>query len=390
MKRVISVILILSLCLLCGCTKIEPKPAEPETTTEKELSEAEKLLADMTTEEKVAQLFFVRADCLDESKTAEELLDPNAEGIKSVSDEMKAFYGKYPVGGFVIFAKNIEKPDQLKELTAQLHSLNEITPFISIDEEGGRISRIAANENFDVERFDSMESIAATGKPARAYNVGLTIGKYLKDYGVDIDLAPVADINTNPKNRVIGNRAFGGNPNVAADMVSSAVSGFHDAGTYCTLKHFPGHGDTTNDTHYGLATADRTWDEMLNRELVPFIAGINAGADIIMVAHISCPKVTGDMMPADLSAALVTDKLRGELGWNGLVATDDLSMGAITELFSPAEASVLAVNAGCDMLLLSSHLPEAYAGVLDAVQSGKISMERLDESVLRILELKLK
>ncbi|MBQ1451509.1 MAG: hypothetical protein IIZ22_02470, partial [Clostridia bacterium] len=185
MKRLISIVLIFSLCFLFGCTKIEPKPAKPETTTEKEMSEAEKLLAGMTTEEKVAQLFFVRADCIDETKTAEELLDPNAEGIKSVSDEMRAFYGKYPVGGFVLFAKNIDNPDQLKELTAQLHSLNEITPFISIDEEGGRVSRIAANENFDVERFDSMESIAATGRPARAYNVGLTIGKYLKDYGVD-------------------------------------------------------------------------------------------------------------------------------------------------------------------------------------------------------------
>lgn len=390
MKRLISIILILSLCFLCGCTKIDVKPSKPETTTVKELSEAEKILADMSTEEKVAQLFFIRPDCLDKTILAEELVDPYAKGVTTVTDDMKAFYGEYPVGGFCITEKNIKDPEQLKSFTDQLHSLNSIIPFITIDEEGGRVTRIAAKENFDVERFGSMESIAATGKPAKAYNVGLTIGKYLKEYGVDIDLAPVADVTTNPKNTVIGNRAFGNNPNVAADMVASAVSGFKDAGVLCTLKHFPGHGDTSKDTHYGLAATDKTWDEMLNCELVPFVAGINAGADIIMAAHISCPKVTGDMMPADLSAALITDKLRGELGWNGVIMTDDLSMGAITELFSPAEASILALNAGCDILLLSAHLPEAYAGVLAAVQDGTVSMERLDSAVLRILEMKLK
>lgn len=390
MKRFSAVLSVICFLLLFGCAKGGDVAPSPETTTEKkELSESEKILADMTTEEKVAQLFFIRPDCLDVTITDEELVDPYAKGVTAVTDEMRAFYSKHPVGGFVIFGKNIVDPSQLKEFNADLHALNRITPLVATDEEGGSVTRIADNKNFDVERFGSMESIAATGKPAKAYNVGLTIGKYLAEYGVDIDLAPVADVNTNPNNPVIGNRAFGNNPNVAADMVVSAIQGFHDAGTYCCIKHFPGHGDTAEDTHYGLATTGRTWDELLVRELVPFVAGINAGADIVMVAHIACPSVTGDMIPASVSYTMITEKLRNEIGYAGLIATDDLSMGAITELFTPAEACVKAVNAGCDMLLMSSHFTEAYDGVLAAVKNGEIPMERLDSAVLRILEFKM-
>ena len=392
MRRFCAVVLALLLCFACGCTKIENKgPAGPvkETTTKRELSEAEKVLAGMTVEEKVAQLFFVRPDCLDKTILAEELVDPYAPGVTSLTSEMKEFYSEYPVGGFCLFGKNIVDPEQLKSFCADLHSLNAITPLIATDEEGGRVTRIAGNKNFDVTWFPDMESIAETGNTDNAFSVGKTIGGYLNEYGIDIDLAPVADVNTNPKNPIIGNRAFGGNPQVAADMVSASVSGFHAADTFCCLKHYPGHGDTDTDTHYGYAKTDKTWDELLSCELIPFKAGIDAGADIVMVAHISCPSVSGDETPATLSPEII-GRLRSELGFVGLIATDDLSMGAITNEYTPGEACVLAFSAGCDMLLLSSHLPEAYAGVLAAVNDGTIPMDRLDSSVLRILELKLK
>lgn len=220
--------------------------------------------------------------------------------------------------------------------------------------------------------------------------MGQIIGGYLKTYGLNLDFAPVADVNTNPANTVIGNRAFSSDPAVAAQMVASAVQGFHDAGILCTLKHFPGHGDTAEDSHYGTASSTKTWAEMRETELKPFAAGIAAGADVVMTAHITTPNATQDGLPASLSYTMLTERLRGELGFTGVICTDSLSMQAIRDHYSAAEAAVTALNAGADLLLMPPDLPEAFDGVLEAVQNGTISEERLNESVRRILMLKQK
>ena len=197
----------------------------------------------------------------------------------------------------------------------------------------------------------------------------------------------MADINSNPLNIVIGNRSFGSDKELVSSMVSSFLDGLHSEKVAGCIKHFPGHGDVSGDTHDGYVAVLKTWDQLLDTELVPFCENMDT-ADMIMVAHLTLPNITPDGLPASLSHELITEKLRGELGYQGLIITDALAMGAIEKAYSSSEAAVLAFNAGSDILLMPYDYREAFEGVLSAVQSGEISEERLNESVLRILELK--
>lgn len=382
MKRFIALLLATLTLFLVGCSKTEqPKETEPEkeTTTEYVPTPEEIQIQKMTIEEKIAQLFFIMPEALDPTL-------PEGTKVTAITDTMKNTYKEYPAGGIILFAKNIENPEQLTKLTSDIHALNELTPLIGVDEEGGLITRIAKNENFNVTKFNSM---LETKDADEAYNIGKTIGTYLNEYGFDVDFAPVADVNTNPDNPVIGKRAFSADPKTAAKFVSSAIKGFHDANIMTSIKHFPGHGDTQTDTHKGYAETQKTWDEIKNCEMIPFIKGIDAGTDMVMVAHIAAPKVTGDGTPATLSYTLITEKLRNELGFKGVVITDGMKMGAIAQQYDAADAAVKAIEAGIDIILLPENYIEAYNGVLTAVQNGTITEERIDESVMRILHLKL-
>ena len=332
------------------------------------------LINNMSLREKVGQLFIIRPDSL---------------GITdSVDTAAASLYEKYPAGGFCLFAKNIRDPKQLVKLNSGLHKLGKLSPIIFTDEEGGSVSRVANNRNFDVEKFSNMQSVAASGDSQDAYDVGFTIGSYLVKYGLDGSFAPVADVNTNPENPVIGSRAFGTDPLIAAAMVKRTVEGFCDAGCISCLKHYPGHGDTDSDTHKGTASTDKSWDEIKSCEMVPFISGINSGCQVVMAAHISAPAVTGSDEPASLSYCLITEKLRQELGFEGVIITDSMEMKAISAEYSSAQAAVLAINAGCDIVLMPVDYKAAFDGVVNAVLSNKISARRLDESVERILKLK--
>lgn len=382
MKRFIALLLATLTLFLVGCSKTEqPKETEPEkeTTTEYVPTPEKIQIQKMTIEEKIAQLFFIMPEALDPTL-------PEDTKVTAITDTMKNTYKEYPAGGIILFAKNIENPEQLTKLTSDIHALNELTPLIGVDEEGGSITRIAKNENFNVTKFNSM---LETKDADEAYNIGKTIGTYLNEYGFDVDFAPVADVNTNPDNPVIGKRAFSADPKTAAKFVSSAIKGFHDANIMTSIKHFPGHGDTQTDTHKGYAETQKTWDEIKNCEMIPFIKGIDAGTDMVMVAHIAAPKVTGDGTPATLSYTLITEKLRNELGFKGVVITDGMNMGAIAQQYDAADAAVKAIEAGIDIILLPENYIEAYNGVLTAVQNGTITEERIDESVMRILHLKL-
>ena len=210
----------------------------------------------------------------------------------------------------------------------------------------------------------------------------------MASYGFTLDLAPVADINTNPDNVVIGDRAFGSDADTVSAMVGAYVDGLHSRGVGSVLKHFPGHGDTVDDTHKGTVTVNKTWEELEKAELIPFVRNMDK-TDAVMVAHISLPHITDDGLPATLSRELIRGKLRQELGYDGLVLTDSLAMGAITSRYSAAQAAVLAFEAGNDVLLIPENYVEAYNGLLSAVESGRITEERLDESVLRILRMKM-
>ena len=343
-------------------------------------------LEGMTLREKICQMFWVRPDALDPTFTWVSNDDLVAHGLTEVTDTMRATAAEYPVGGVILFAHNIKDGEQIKGIIDTLKALPG-KPLISIDEEGGRVARIANNKAFGLPRYKSMADLAAKGKPAEKDAAG-TIGKYLHGYGIDIDFAPVADVNTNPRNIVIGPRAFSDNPAEAADLVATYLKALQAQGVLGCLKHFPGHGDTSADTHYGYAVSRKGWEDLSECEMVPFRAGIAAGARMVMTAHVSLPKVTGSEIPSTLSYTVLTEKLRGELGFDGVIVTDAMEMGAITRQYSVAEACLLAVKAGADVLLCVKDFRTAVDAIEAAVLSGDIPESRIDESVRRILALK--
>ena len=373
--------------LICGtvltsCTHEDnpaPSPAD----------EVEEQLRKMTLREKVGQLFFIRPEALDTTIHWKAYADLMPYELQEVNDCMKGVNEKYPVGGIILYAWNIKDEVQLAQFLPQLKALNG-QPLMCIDEEGGRVARIANNPNFDVKKYESMAAIGATGNPANAYECGNTIGTYLQHYGFDIDFAPVADVNTNPDNIIIGPRAFSDDPAVAAPMVTNYLHGLKDAGITGCIKHFPGHGDTKADTHYGYAQTMKTWGEMLDCEIVTFRAGIQWGCELIMTAHISAPNVTGEDIPSTMSSVILQDKLRRELGYQNIIVTDAMDMGAITQQYTNAEATVGCILAGADIVLCPKDFVEAFEAVIDAIEKGTLTEERLNQSVRRILTIKQK
>ena len=363
----------------------DPQP-EPEPVSEP-AQDAAAILARMTTVEKVGQLFLIRPESLDPGITPEQVNDTYHYGVTEVSSAMLSFLREHPAGGVVFFGKNLTDRAGLSAFLNALDGASATPMLYAIDEEGGPVSRAANTDTFGIEDIGPMGTIGTSGDPLRAEEAGRYIGTYLHELGFTLDFAPVADINTNPDNIVIGKRAFGDDPALVSGMVSSFLKGLHSASVAGSLKHFPGHGDTVGDTHTGTVMVTKTWEELLKAELIPFIDNFEQ-ADMIMVAHLSLPNITSDGLPASLSQELITGKLRGELGYTGLVITDALAMGAVAENYPAGEAAVLAFEAGADLLLMPWDYEAAFSAVLDAVNSGAISQERLDESVLRILQLK--
>ena len=334
-----------------GSSETAQPQAEPK---EFQVSEkAAEVMASMTLEEKICQLFIVRVDTLE--------TDDNTDiGVTWCDGGMKDTIEKYPVGGVIYFAKNVSDPEQLTKLSADLQKCSKYPLFISIDEEGGQVARIANDPDFHVTDYESMLSVGNTRNTENAREVGSTIGAYLKEYGINLDFAPVADVFTNPDNTVIGDRSFGTDASTVSGMVSACIDGFHEQNVMTCIKHYPGHGDTSADTHSGYVQVDKTWDELKEQEL----------------------------LSASLSKTLLTDKLRGELGYNGVIITDALGMGAIANNYSTAEAVVKVINAGADIILMPTSLASGYSALYDAVENGDIPESRIDESVGRILTLK--
>ena len=340
------------------------------------------MLADMTLEEKAAQMFMITPEALTGTGQVLEAGDMTREAID-----------KYPVGGLIYFTQNLQDPEQVRSMTGNVQKFARertgLPMLLSVDEEGGTITRFGGNLSFDYDSSADMAGIGASGDPQQAYALGEKIGKFLGSLGFNMDNAPDADVLTNLKNTVVKDRSFGSDCDTVSEMALAELEGLEDQGVKGLLKHFPGHGATTADTHEGYAYTDATLEEMKSNELVPFADGIEAGVDIIMVGHISCPQVTGNEEPASLSEKMITGVLREEMGFDGVVITDAMNMGAIAENYSPAEASVKAVLAGADMILMPEDFQQAYTGVLNAVKSGKITQERIDASVTRIIGLKL-
>ena len=365
--------------ILTSCTN-EDSPVIPD-------DEIEAQLKNMTLKEKIGQMFYVRLESLDTTIHWKTYADLQENPMHDLNKTIRDVNAKYPIGGLILYAWNIKDKPQLAKLISDIRALNG-KPLLCIDEEGGRIARIAKNENFDVEVIGPMADIGKTGDPKNAYHAGNVIGTYLTKYGFDIDFAPVADVNTNPDNIIIGDRAFSDKPEVAAPMVVNYLQGLKDAGVTGCVKHFPGHGDTKTDTHFGYASTQKTWAEMLQCEMVTFKAGIDWGCQLIMTAHIGTPNVTGSDVPATMSSVILQDKLRGELGYQNIIITDGMEMGAITTQYSSEEAAVNSIKAGVDIVLGPKNFVPAFEAVLKAVEEGTITEERINQSVRRILKMK--
>lgn len=392
------IIIIISLGILVGCQPIPEKPEvtttkntsatkEPDTTkTQSNEIDIDSLLREMTLKEKVGQLFIIRPESLDSSLTPEQVHDASSNGATSLSKSMETMLHDYPVGGIIIFGKNLNNEKQIATFTKELQNASEIPLFMSIDEEGGTIARLANHSAFNLPKYESAAAVGANKNSGDALEMGTTIGKYLQEYGFNMDFAPIADVNTNPDNPVIGIRAFSSNATIASEMAKSVAAGLKEQKVIPVFKHFPGHGDTAEDSHSGIAISNKAQSEMENCEWLPYKSLTTK--DCVMVGHIATPKITGNLTPATMSGKIINDILRQQLGFEGVIISDSLAMGAVTDEYDSKEAAVKVFEAGCDILLMPENFTEAFDAIIEAVEDGTISEQRLDKSVRRILTLK--
>ena len=350
--------------------------AKPEKS-EEELFEEQiaQIMADMTVEEKVLQLFMI---------TPEELT--GTATVIRAGDTTREKLSEFPVGGLIYFSHNIQDEAQLTEMLQNTQNFQG-PMFLGIDEEGGIVSRVA--DSGLAENVGSAADIAASGDAQAARDAGSAIGGYLSKYGFNVDFAPVADV-IEEGNAFIGERSFGSDTAQTASMAAAFTEGIQGSGVSACMKHFPGIGDTTEDMHDGKVSSQKTIENFTEKDFPVYQAGIAAGVDFIMVSHLSVPGVTGDDTPCSLSEKMITEILRGQLGYQGIVITDAMDMKAVTDYYEPGEAAVKAIAAGADMILMPDDFQAAYNGVLEAVNNGTLSEARIDESLQRIFRVKLR
>ena len=356
--------------------KIQDVVSEKNMQIEKTAFVSE-LMTSMSLDEKIYQLFFVKPETIIES-------DP----VVSAGEETSNALAQYPVGGIIYFSENIQTREQTIEMIKNSQDYSKIPLFIGVDEEGGTIARIGNNVQMGTTKLPSMEKIGSSGDSRKAYEIGETLAADIGELGFNVDFAPVADIIVNKKNTEIGDRSFGEDPELVSEMVIAEVKGLQENNVSAVLKHFPGHGSTVSNSHEGNSVSLRTLEELEKAEFVPFREGIEAGADFVLVSHMTLVNATKEKVPASLSGEVITGWLKGKLNYDGIVITDALRMKAISDDYSSAEAAVKTIKAGSDMILMPENVYEAYNGIADAVENGDITEERIDSSVKKILNLK--
>ncbi len=307
----------------------------------------------------------------------------------NINSEIETLVSDLKVGGVILFSRNVENSEQLSSLTNNIKSLSKKTPlFISIDEEGGRVSRLPK----DTKKFKSARDIGNISDVKYAYKNGMKLGNTLKEHNINMNFAPVLDIHSNPKNTVIGDRAFGNNENIVSSMGIATMNGIKESGVIPVIKHFPGHGDTEVDSHYGLPSVNKSLKELEQFELIPFKKAIDNECDAVMASHILMENID-DKNPATLSKKVINDLLRNKMNFDGVVITDDMLMKAVSNSVSIEKASVKSINAGTDIILIGNDLKivkSTINAIKLAVEDNEISEKRIDESVYRILKLKEK
>lgn len=391
LTKIIKIVVVIctTIILFCGCSiiskgskynskiNIEDNSIE-ENNSKEEFGEDESqvdLIQDkidsMSLEEKVGQMFIVGFDGFE------------------VDDNIINLIKNKKVGGIILFSKNINTVDETKKLIENLNKLNgenKVKLFMSVDEEGGVVSRIPK----EMGHFESARDVGATGDLNYAFEHGKAIGETIKSLGFNLDFAPVLDVNSNPNNPVIGIRSFSDDPEIVKKMGTEVYKGLKSTGVLGVGKHFPGHGDTAVDSHVGVPVINKSLEELKKLELIPFKYAIDNGVEMIMVGHLYLPQLDKDYV-ASISKNIVTKLLREELGFNGVVVTDDMIMEGVKGKYPTNESAIKAIEAGNDLIIVSAGIQDqnsAIDGVIEAVRSGVISEKRINESVYRILKLK--
>jgi beta-N-acetylhexosaminidase len=313
-------------------------------------------------------------------------------GVSGTSMDANAnkLISQFHVGGIIFYKYNFETPAQVIQLVNQLKAGNSssLPLLLGVDQEGGRVTRLPGG----LINFPPNKQIGQLNNPDFSYKVGTLLGRELKEFGLNLDFAPVLDINSNPNNPVIGDRSFGNNAEIVSKLGIQTMKGIQSQNVITTIKHFPGHGDTSVDSHLDLPIVNKSLKELKELELIPFERAIDHGADVVMVAHILLPQLD-KTNPGTMSKAVQTDLLRKQLGFTGVIITDDMTMGAITEHFDIGKAAVESVKAGSDIILVGhddNNVVKIISSLKTAVQNGEISEQRLNESIERIIQLKRK
>lgn len=384
--------LVLSLSFTACSNAGKTEPSQQENTASETVTptaqptadlnaQAARIVAEMTVEEKVAQLFFVTPESL-----------TGMGQVIAAGETTQKAYNAMPVGGIIYFKPNLIDTEQTQTMlkATQEYATERIgiPVFLGVDEEGGTVVRIGGREAFGVADPGNMREIGNTGDTEQARQSARTVGTYLADLGFNVDFAPVSDIANSPST-TMSKRSFGSTSQVVSPMVVAQIEGFSEAGVLCSAKHFPGIGGAYGDSHTDAIATSKTIEEMKAEELQPFSAAIDADVPFIMVGHLTVQQATGSQLPASLNSVIMSELLRGDMGYEGLIITDALNMGAVTKFYNDDEVGLQAILAGADMILMPTNLNESYNTVLTAVRDGRLSEERLDESVRRIVRTKL-
>ncbi|WP_235801774.1 beta-N-acetylhexosaminidase [Ureibacillus manganicus] len=331
------------------------------------------LLQNMSLEEKIGQMIFAGVDGANYDQNAENLIH------------------QYHVGGIIFNKKNFLSVDQTNQYVNKIKSENAAKPlpiFLGVDQEGGRVAKLPGA----LTPIPPSLQIGNVGSSEFSYAIGSLLGKEVKSFGFNMNFAPVLDINSNPNNPVIGDRSFGNTANIVSKLGIETMKGIQSEDVIAVIKHFPGHGDTATDSHLELPRVNKTIEELEELELVPFRQAIQEGADVVMIAHILLPQVDAEN-PSSMSKAIISDLLRNQLQYDGVVITDDMTMEAITDHYDIGAASVQSVKAGSDIIMVAhdyNKVTSAFRAIQKAVENGEISEERINDSVVRIIQLKEK
>jgi beta-N-acetylhexosaminidase len=389
-KLVLFIILAIFISVISGCEKVSTGNNSDKTIEERSALTNDTLTqgSESTVEKKDLIKEQIEGMSLDEE--IGQMVIVGLAGY-TIDDNSRRMLEDYHVGGFIVYGLNVENTDQLLNLTNSLKEgnlKNKVPLFISVDEEGGKVDRMPG----EFKRYPANKTIGEVNNKDFSYKLGNVIAEEIKMLGFNMDFAPVLDINSNPKNPVIGDRSFGSTEGVVSSLGIQTMMGLQSGNVIPVVKHFPGHGDTSTDSHIGLPSVDNDLDRLNSFELVPFKEAIKNNADAVMIAHILLPKIDPEN-PSTLSKIIITDILRNQLNFTGVIITDDMTMGAIVKNYKIEDAAVKSVNAGSDIILIAHEYDNAVLvinALKAAVENGIISKERIDDSVYRILKLKQK